>query len=84
MDWFDLLAVQETQESSPTPHFKSINSSVLSFLHSSTLTSIHDHWIKKGVYPLQKKKKNLHKPDNHDGVNAQLEPDTLECEVKWA
>ena len=33
-----------SQESSPTPQFKSINSSVLSFLHSSTLTSIHDHW----------------------------------------
>ena len=32
------------QESSPTPQFKSINSSVLSFLHSPTLTSIHDHW----------------------------------------
>ena len=28
----------------PTPQFKSINSSVLSFLYSPTLTSIHDHW----------------------------------------
>ena len=44
MDWLALLAVQGTQESSPTPQFKSINSSVLSFLHSPTLTSIHDHW----------------------------------------
>ena len=48
MDWLDLLAVQErvqdSQESSPTPQFKSINSSVLSFLHSLTLTSTHDHW----------------------------------------
>src|SRR5574341_1513283 len=45
MDWLDLLAVQgDSQESSPTPQFKSINSSVLSFLHSPTLTSIHDHW----------------------------------------
>ena len=44
MDWFDLLAVQGTQGSSPAPQFKSINSSVLSFLHSPTLTSIHDHW----------------------------------------
>ena len=33
-----------SQESSSTPHFKSINSSALSFLHSPTLTSIHDHW----------------------------------------
>ena len=35
---------RDSQESSPTPWFKSINSSVLSFLHSPTLTSIHDHW----------------------------------------
>ena len=43
MDWLDLLAVQGTQKSSPTPQFKSINSLALSFLHSPTLTSIHDH-----------------------------------------
>ena len=36
---------RDSQESSPTPQFKSINSSVLSFLHSPTLTSICDHWI---------------------------------------
>ena len=29
-------------------------------------------------------KKDLHDPDNHDGVISQLEPDILECEVKWA
>ena len=29
-------------------------------------------------------KKDLHDPDNHDGVITQLEPDILECEVKWA
>ena len=34
---------RDSQESSPTPQFKSINLSVLSFLHSPTLTSIHDH-----------------------------------------
>ena len=34
---------RDSQESSPTPQFKSINSSVLNFLHSPTLTSIHDH-----------------------------------------
>ena len=33
----------DSQESSPTPHFKSINSLVLSLLHSPTVTSIHDH-----------------------------------------
>ena len=35
---------RDSQESSPTSQFKSINSSVLSLLHSPTLTSIHDHW----------------------------------------
>ena len=45
MDWFDFLPAQGTlQESSPTPQFKSINSLVLSFLSSPTLTSIHDYW----------------------------------------
>ena len=35
---------RHSQESSPTPQFKSINSSALSFLDSPTLISIHDHW----------------------------------------
>ena len=35
---------RDSQESSPKPQFKSINSSALSFLHSPTLTTIHDHW----------------------------------------
>ena len=35
---------RDSQESSPTPQFKSINSLVLSFLYSPTLTSIHDYW----------------------------------------
>ena len=46
--WFDILAVQGTlkslKQSSPTLSFKSINSSVLSFLYGPTLTIIHDHW----------------------------------------
>ena len=43
MDWLDPLAVLGTQECSPTPQFKNINSSALSFLYSPTLTSIHDY-----------------------------------------
>ena len=35
---------RDSQESSPTPQFKSINSLALSFLYSPTLTSIYDHW----------------------------------------
>ena len=50
-DWFPLgwmvgspCCPRDSQESSPTPQFKSINSLVLSFLDSLTLTSIHDYW----------------------------------------
>ena len=41
---------RDSQESSPTPQFKSINSSVLSLLHSPTLTSIHDHRKNQSLY----------------------------------
>ena len=34
-------------------------------------------------YP-ERYKKDIHYPDNHDGVITHLEPDILECEVKWA
>ena len=44
IDGFDLLTCpRKSQESSPTPQFKSINSLVLSFLYSPTLKSIHDY-----------------------------------------
>ena len=35
-------------------------------------------------YTEELNKKDLHDPDNHDGVITHLEPDILECEVKWA
>jgi len=50
-DWFHLLGMKplnlyprDSQESSPTPQFKSINSLALSFLYGPTLISIHDYW----------------------------------------
>ena len=43
MDWLDLLAVQGTFRSSPTPQFKSINPLGLSFLYSPIFTSLHDY-----------------------------------------
>ena len=36
------------------------------------------------VYTEELYKKDLHNPDNHDGVTTHLEPDILGCEVKWA
>ena len=46
MDWLEgsPCTPRDSQESSPTPQFKSISFSGLSFLHSPTLTSIHDYW----------------------------------------
>ena len=44
IDWFDLLAVQGTQESPQASQFRSINSLALSLPYGPTLTSIHDHW----------------------------------------
>ena len=46
MDWLDLLAVQGTLKSllQLLQQFKNINSSLFSFLHGPTLTSIHDYW----------------------------------------
>ena len=45
LEWTGCISLQskDLQESSPIPLFKRINSSALSFLHSPTLTSIHDH-----------------------------------------
>ena len=39
-----LCSPRDSQESSPIPQFKSLNSLALSFLYNPTLTSIHDHW----------------------------------------
>ena len=48
-DWSDLAAAAacspgDSQESSPVPQFKSINSSLLGLLYGPTLTSVHDYW----------------------------------------
>ena len=48
IDWFYLLAVQGTLKSSLAPQFKSVSSSVFSFLYGPTLTSIHDYWKNHG------------------------------------
>ena len=44
IDWLDLLALQQTLKSSPTPQFKSINSLALSLLYDPTLKSVHGDW----------------------------------------
>ena len=48
------------------------------------LTEAEDIKKRRQEYTEELYKKDLHDPDNHDGVIPQLEPDILECEVKWA
>ena len=48
------------------------------------LTESEDIKKRQQEYIEELYEKDLHDPDNHDGVITHLEPDTLECEVKWA
>ena len=49
-------------------------------MHLTEAEDIKKRWQK---YTEKLYKKDLHDPDNHDGVINHLEPDILECEVKW-
>ena len=55
-------------------------------MHCCCIELIEEEDIKKKwqEYTEELYKKDLHDPDNHDGVITHLEPDILECEVKWA
>ena len=48
------------------------------------LTEVKGIKKRRQEYTEELHKKDLHDPDNHDGVITHLEPDILECEVKWA
>ena len=50
-------------------------------MHLTEAEDIKKRWQE---YTEELYKKHLHDPDNHDGVITNLEPDILECEVKWA
>ena len=52
--------------------------------HGMDLTEAEDIKKRWQEYTEELYKKDLHNPDNHDGVITHLEPDILECEVKWA
>ena len=48
------------------------------------LTEAEDVKKRWQEYTEERNKRDLHDPDDHDGVITHLEPDILECEVKWA
>ena len=48
------------------------------------LTEAEDTKKRQQIHTEEQYKKDLHDPDNHNGVITHLEPNILECEVKWA
>ena len=52
--------------------------------NSMDLTEVEDIKEMRQEYTEELYKKDLHDSDNHNGVITHLEPDILECEVKWA
>ena len=58
--------------------------SCLSLLLNFVVTEAENIKKRWQEYTEELYKKDLHDPDNHDGVMTHLEPNILECEVKWA
>ena len=56
----------------------------LQYLCYSTLTEAEDIKKRWQEYTEELYKRDLHDQDNHDGMITHLEPDIVECEVKWA
>ena len=54
---------------------------LISWLQTPPVKDTKKRWQE---YTEELYRKDLHDPDNHDGVITHLEPDILECEVKWA
>ena len=57
---------------------------MIKYKNGKDLTEAENIKKKWQEYAEELYKKDLHSPDNHDGVITDLEPDILECEVKWA
>ena len=56
----------------------------IKYRNGMDLTEAEDTEKRQQEYTENLYKKDLHDPDNHDGVITHLEPDIQECEVKWA
>ena len=95
MDWLDLMqskglsrvfsntTVQKHQFLSTQPSSQS-NSHIMTTGNDMDLTEAEDIKKRWQEYTAELYKRDLHDPYNHDGVITHLEPDILECEVKWA
>ena len=76
MDWFDLLAVQRTQQSSPVPQFKSVNSSAPNFVPASSKANLLTLLVRKQNFLQVPSKEEgqliLKRPRLHDGFQGRV------------
>ena len=66
------------------PSYKGGRRGTIKDRNGMDLTEAEDIKKRCQEYTEELYKKDLHDPDNHDGMITNLEPDILECEVKWA
>ena len=80
-EWERLDLFEKIRDSKGTFHAKM---GTIKDGYSMDLTEGEDIRKRQQEYTEELYKKDPHNPDNHDGVITHLEPDILECEVKWA
>ena len=76
-----LSLFKKIRETRGTFHAKIITIKERNGMDLTEAEDINKRWQE---YTEELYKKDLHDPDNHNGVITHLEPDILECEVKWA
>ena len=80
-EWERLEISKENQRYQGTFHAKLDSIKDRNGMDLTETEDIKKRWQE---YTEELQKKGLHAPDNHDGVTTHLDPDILECEVKWA
>ena len=80
-EW-ERLEISSRKLEIPREHF--MQRGLIKDRNGMDLTEAEDIKKRWKEYTEELYKKDLHDPDNHDGVITHLEPDILECEVKWA
>ena len=81
IEWERLETLQENERYQGTFHVKMVTIKDRNGLDLTEAEDIKNRWQE---YTEELYKKGLNDPDNHDGMVTHLEPDILECEVKWA
>ena len=82
-DW-ERLEISSKKLETPRGHFMQIFISTITDRNGMNLTESEDIKKRWQEYTEEIYKKDLHDPDNNNGVITHLEPDILECKVKWA